>query len=84
MLKGKEFVSFHYDTLHQVVLECGWILWRVVGEKILEGEEGEREIHLRITNAKLAKLVKEQMAESRAARQENRSMKREFEKLRRR
>ena len=46
-----------------------------------EGEEGEREIPLRITNVELAKLVKEQMAKSRAVREENRNMKRELEKL---
>ena len=60
---------------------CGRILRRIDWEKMSKGEEGEREIPLRITNAKLAKLVKEQMAESRAVRQENRSMKRELEKL---
>ena len=49
--------------------------------KMSDGEEGEREIPLRITNVELAKLVKEQMAESRAVREENRSMKKELEKL---
>ena len=49
--------------------------------KMSEGEEGEREIPFRITNVELAKLVKEQMAESRAVREENRSMKKELEKL---
>ena len=43
--------------------------------------EGEREIPLRITNVELAKLVKEKMVESRAVREENRSMKRELDKL---
>lgn len=47
-----------------------------------EGEgEQERTIPLRITNVELAKLVQEQMAESRAAREENRAMKKELEKL---
>ena len=46
-----------------------------------ENEDGEREIPLRITNVELVKLVKEQMVESRAVREENRSMKRELEKL---
>ena len=46
-----------------------------------ENEDGEREIPLRNTNVELAKLVKEKMAESRAVREENRSMKRELEKL---
>ena len=36
---------------------------------------------MRITNVELAKLVKEQMAESRAVREENRSMKRELKRL---
>ena len=49
---------------------------------MFENEEGEREIPLRITNVELAKLVKEKMAESRAVREENRSMKRELDKLR--
>ncbi len=48
---------------------------------MLDGEDGEREIPLRITNIELAKLVKEQMAESRAVREENRNMRRELEKL---
>ena len=45
------------------------------------GEEPKREIPLRITNVELAKLVKEQMAESRVVREENRTMKRELDKL---
>ena len=45
------------------------------------GEEPEREIPLRITNVDLAKLVKEQMAESRVVREENRTMKRELDRL---
>ena len=36
---------------------------------------------MRITNFELAKLVKEKMEESRGVREENRSMKRELEKL---
>ncbi|XP_059067542.1 uncharacterized protein LOC131858346 [Cryptomeria japonica] len=39
------------------------------------------EIPIRITNVELAKIVKEQMAESRAVREENRAMKRELDKL---
>lgn len=39
------------------------------------------EIPIRITNVELAKIVKEQMAESRAIREENRAMKRELDKL---
>ena len=46
-----------------------------------ENEDGEREIPLRITNVELAKLVKEKMAENIAEREDNRSMKRELEKL---
>ena len=46
-----------------------------------EIEEGESEILLRITNVKLAKLVKQKMTESRVVREENRSMKRELDKL---
>ncbi|XP_057849726.2 uncharacterized protein LOC131060503 [Cryptomeria japonica] len=42
--------------------------------------DGE-EIPIRITNVELAKIVKEQMAESRAIREENRAMKRELDKL---
>ena len=48
---------------------------------MFEGEEGEREIPLRITNVELVKLVKETMAESSAVREENRYMKKELEKL---
>ena len=36
---------------------------------------------MRITNVELAKLVKEQMAESRVVREENRTMKRELDRL---
>ncbi|XP_059067545.1 uncharacterized protein LOC131858349 [Cryptomeria japonica] len=39
------------------------------------------EIPIRITNVELAKIVKEQMAESRVVREENRAMKRELDKL---
>ena len=46
-----------------------------------KNEEGEREIPLRITNVELAKLVKEKMVESRAVREENRTMKRELDRL---
>ena len=45
------------------------------------GEEHEREIPLRITNVELAKLVKEQMAESMVVWEENRTMKRELDRL---
>ena len=45
------------------------------------GEELERYIPLRITNVELAKLVKDQMAESRVVRKENRTMKRELDRL---
>ena len=44
-------------------------------------EEEEREIPLRIKNVELAKLVKEKMAESRVVREENRTMKRELDRL---
>lgn len=47
-----------------------------------EGEDGpERVLPLRITIAELAKIVQEQMAESRAFREENRTVKRELERL---
>ena len=46
-----------------------------------KNEESEREIPLRITNVELAKLVKEKMVESRAMREENRTMKRELDRL---
>ena len=49
--------------------------------KMSEGEEGERDIPLRITNVQLAKLVKEKMVESRVVREESRSMKKELEKF---
>ena len=45
------------------------------------GEEPKREIPLRITNVELAELVKEQMAESRVVQEENRTMKRESDRL---
>ena len=45
------------------------------------GEEPKREIPLRITNVELAKLVKEQMAVSRVVQEENRTMKRELDRL---
>ena len=45
------------------------------------GEELEREIPLWITNVELAKIVKEQMAASRVVREENRTMKRELDRL---
>ena len=45
------------------------------------GEEPKREIPLRITNVELAKLFKEQMEESRVVREENRTMKRELDRL---
>ena len=48
---------------------------------MLENEEEEREIPLRIKNVELAKLVKEQMVESRVVREENRTMKRELDRL---
>ena len=48
---------------------------------MLENEEGEREMPLRIKNVELAKLVKEKTAESRAMREENRTMKRELDRL---
>ena len=48
---------------------------------MLENEEGEREIPLWITNVELAKLVKEKMVESRVVREENRTMKRELDRL---
>ena len=45
------------------------------------GEEHEREIPLRITNVELAKLVKEKMTERRVVQEENRTMKRELDKI---
>ena len=45
------------------------------------GEEPEREIPLRITNVELSKLVKEQMTKSRMVQEENRTMKRELDRL---
>ena len=39
------------------------------------------DIPLRITKIELAKIVKEQMIESRAVREENRAMRREIDKL---
>ena len=46
-----------------------------------ENKEGEREMPLKITNVELAKLVKEKMADSRAVREENKTMKRELDRL---
>ena len=46
-----------------------------------ENEEAERELPLRITNVELGKLFKEKMIESRAIREENRTMKREVDRL---
>ena len=43
--------------------------------------EEREDIPLKITNIELAKIVKEQMAESRAVREENRAMRREIDKL---
>ena len=45
------------------------------------GEERKSEIPLRITNVELANLVKEQMVEIRVVQEENRTMKRELDRL---
>ena len=46
-----------------------------------KGEEGDKEIPLRVTNTELAKIVNEKMGESRAIRAENRAMRRELDML---
>ena len=45
------------------------------------GEEPKRKIPLRITNVELAKLVKVHMVESRVVWEENRTIKRELDRL---
>ena len=71
------FVASKVLTLHQVVSEP--LLF--VEDTMSEGKEPKREIPLRITNVEQAKLVKEQMAESRVVREESRTMKRELDRL---
>lgn len=50
-------------------------------DKMSKNEE-EREIHLKVTNVELTKLVKKKMAENRTIREENRLIRGEMEKLR--